>query len=98
MAWIEMHQSLPTHRKTLAVADTLGIEPVLVVGHLACLWMWALDNAPNGNLAGVGTRTLARAAQWKRDADRFVGALTEAGFIEGGMIHDWPDYAGRLLE
>lgn len=98
MAWIEMHQSLPTHRKTLALSDALKIEPVHAVGHLACLWMWALDNAPNGDLAGVGARTIARAAHWKKSADAFVAAMTSAGFIEDERIHDWPDYAGRLLE
>lgn len=102
MAWIEVHQALPTHRKTLALADSLKIEPVVAVGHLCCLWMWALDNAPDGKLGGVAPGIIARAAQWKRAAEPFVSALVSAGFIDqtadAALIHDWPDYAGRLLE
>jgi hypothetical protein len=101
MAWIELHQSLPTHRKTLALADALNIEPVQAVGHLACLWLWAVDNTPNGRLDGVTERTIARAAQWKRDSGALLEALTDAGFLDAApqlLIHDWHDYAGRLVE
>ena len=103
-AWIEVHQSLPTHRKTLAAADALGIEPVRLVGHLCCLWMWTLDNStPEGMLStSVTPRTIARAALWAKDCDDFVEALVGAGFLErsaaGMAVHDWPEYAGRLME
>lgn len=99
MAWIELHQSLPTHRKTLALADELDIEPVQAVGHLSCLWLWALDNAPDGNLEGISDRTLARAAQWSADPAAFREGLANAGFVGNDeKIHDWDDYAGRLVE
>ena len=99
MAWLEIHQSLPTHRKTLALADALGIEPVHAVGHLTCLWLWTLDNAPEGALMDVSSRTIARAAQWRKDADAFVAALVDAGFLDADhYVHDWEDYAGRIVE
>ena len=98
MAWVEIHQSLPTHRKTLKLADALGIEPVVAVGHLVCLWLWALDNArPDGFLMGASPRTIARAAEWRKDPVKFVDALGDAGFLDGAAtLHDWPDYSGRL--
>lgn len=99
MAWIELHQSLPTHRKTLALCDSLGIEPVHAVGHLTCLWLWALDNAPSGDLRGISPRTIARAAMWKKSPESFLAALQDAGFVEAdSAIHDWAKYAGRLVE
>lgn len=100
MAWVEIHQSLPTHRKTLALADALKIEPIAAIGHLTCLWLWALDNAqPDGFMLGASPRTIARAAGWKRDPVVFVDALGDAGFLDGSAtLHNWDKYAGRLME
>ena len=102
MAWIEIHQSLPTHRKTLLAADALGITPVQLMGHMVAFWLWALDNVPDGDLDSISSRVIARAAQWEGAPDQFVDALLSAGFIDetdnGLSIHDWYDYAGRLIE
>jgi hypothetical protein len=98
MAWLELHQSLPTHRKTLMMADALDVQPAHIVGHLACLWLWALDNAQDGVLH-VSPRLVARAAQWEGDPQVFMDALLAAVFLDhDGRIHDWDEYAGRLLE
>ena len=101
MAWIELHQSLPTHKKTLIASDILDIPPVHFMGHVAAFWLWCLDNVPDGNLQGISARMIARAAQWDNDPDKFVDALMEAGFLvqaETLTIHDWHDYAGKLVE
>lgn len=102
MAWIEVHQALFTHRKTLALTDILDLPEVYVAAHLIALWTWALDNAPDGVLH-VRRTIVARACQWSGDADALCDALIEAGFLEAGegdvlIIHDWHDYAGRLVE
>ena len=102
MAWIEIHQSLPTHKKTLLASDALGITPVHLMGHMVAFWLWALDNVPDGDLDNISPRVIARAAQWEGDPEQFVGALISVGFIDetgnGLAIHDWYDYAGRLIE
>lgn len=102
VAWLEVHQTLKDHRKTLAAADELEVEPVHMMGMLVSFWLWALDNAPDGILAGITSRTIARAAQWKGDADRFVETLTASGWLEntenGLEIHDWYEYAGKLID
>lgn len=99
--WIELHQTLPTHRKTLEAADLLNMKPVHLTGHLVTFWLWALDNAPEGSVK-ASPRTLAYAAQWDGDAQLFVDALVAAGFMDregdGYTIHDWREYAGRLLD
>ena len=100
MAWIEVHQSLPSHRKTLAAATLLGIRPVQMTGHLVTLWLWAIDNAPEGNLSSVSPPVISRAAEWPGRPDAFVDALVMAKLLDRAdntlIIHDWPDYAGRL--
>jgi len=102
MAWIAVQQSLLTHRKTMAVADALDIPDAQVIGHLVALWLWAIDNAPDGSLQGVTPRMVARAALWHGDPDQFVNALVSAGFLdqcEGFLaIHDWDDHARKLIE
>ena len=102
MAWLELHQSLFTHRKTMQAAETLDLPEVYVVAHLMALWTWALDNAPDGVLP-TSRRIIGKAAQWTGDPSAFVNALLDAGFLDGGeegqtIIHDWHSYAGRLVE
>ena len=54
MAWIEVHQALRGHKKTLSVRRELKLETeAQVIGHMVCLWMWALDNEPGGDLSGL---------------------------------------------
>lgn len=103
MAWIQVHQQLKDHRKLLAAADELEIEPPYMLGLLASFWLWALDNAPNGSLEGISNRNIARAAQWNKEPDTFVEAMKSAGFLditEDGTleIHDWYEYAGKLID
>lgn len=98
MAWIQIDQALPTHRKTLKLADTLDITPTHAVGLMVTLWLWSLDNAPSGDLGDISSRTLARILQWDGDSNELINAIRSAGFLDGDEIHDWQEYAGRLLE
>ncbi|NPV80817.1 MAG: hypothetical protein HPY52_11160 [Firmicutes bacterium] len=103
MAWIELHQSVWTHRKTLRLAAELEIPSIYAVGHMAQFWCWAIDNVPNGCLINIPPRVIAIAAGWPGDPDTFCRAALAAGFFDddgqGNLsIHDWYDYAGRLLE
>ncbi len=98
MAWIEVHQSLPTHRKTLLAANILKVPSALIVGYLVRLWLWALDNASEGVLAD-DPALFNMIIGW-RGRGSLLHALTEAGFLERSdgtiTIHDWYDYAGKL--
>lgn len=103
MAWIQVHQQLKDHRKLLAAADELEIEPAHMLGLLISFWLWALDNAPTGSLEGINNRMIARAAQWSGDPDSFVAAMAHASLLDeknpGEMeIHDWYEYAGKLID
>ncbi len=102
MAWIELHQTIWTHRKTLVLAAELGIEPDLAVARVVRLWCWSLDNCPDGDLSALPAAVLAAGANWTGDPAVLVDALLRAGFLdrqdERLLLHDWWEYAGRLIE
>jgi len=103
VAWIESHQSLAKHKKLLRLAALLKTNRVQLVGHLHYLWWWGLDNVPSdGYLGDITDYEIAVAAEWEGDPEEFVSALVQAGFIdvfgEERYLHDWHDYAGKLLE
>lgn len=102
MAWIELHQSLWTHKKTILLAAILDIDEIYAAAHMAKLWTWSLDNAPEGDLSNLPSKVIAFGAGWKDDPDQFVAAVVDAGWIdrdgESTLLHDWYDYAGRLIE
>lgn len=102
MAWIEVHQSLPTHRKTRRLARELklnGKDFPKAVGYMVMLWLWAIDNAPNGDLGGIDPYDVADAAEWSGDPEKFMDALKKSGFVDDDMhIHDWDVYIGKLID
>lgn len=99
MAWIELHQAVFRHPKTLAVAEALGIDRFRVIGHLSALWCWALDARPDGG--PLSDRDVRAGAEWTQRKN-LTAALLDAGFLDrrddGLWLHDWTDYAGRLIE
>jgi hypothetical protein len=104
MAWIESHQELGAHPKTQKLARILGLSKPTVVGHLQYLWWWATDYAQDGDLGRFDALDIAIGAEWEGNPDLFVDALIRAGFVdrvdysEDLVIHDWNDYAGKLIE
>lgn len=99
MAWIESHQSLGGHIKLRRLARALNIPKAQAIGHLHYLWWWALDGAPDGDITTLSNDEIAELADWTGDSDVFVTALTDCGWIEKDRkIHDWNEYAGKLLE
>lgn len=99
MAWIESHQELGAHPKLGRLARALGVSRPTALGHLHLLWYWALDYAPSGDISRYRASEIARAAEWEGKPGVFTKALRDAGFLDPGqVIHDWPDYAGKLIE
>jgi hypothetical protein len=102
MAWIESHQQLGSHPKLFRLADLLDVSPATAVGHLHYLWWWSLDYAQSGSFVEFTEAEIARAAQWTpgpdQETDLFVRALRASGFLDDDDLHDWHDYAGKLLD
>jgi len=99
--WIESHQDLRSNPKTRRAARALETTVPALMGHLHCLWHWALDHAEDGDVSPFDADDLADAAGWEGEAQTFVDALTncgpgeKAGFLEpDGLIGD-PDDGKR---
>lgn len=102
MAWVESHQELGRHPKTRRASKLLSVSRAAVIGHLHCLWWWALDFAQDGVLTKFEADEIADACLWDGEPEALVAGLVGAGFldaVEGQLVvHDWGDYAGRLIE
>lgn len=106
--WIESHQSLRSHPKIKKAARIACINEFEMIGRLHCLWWWALDYAPDGDLTNYTDDDIEDAVDWSGERGLFVTALTDCGFNGNGglidvtresrVIHDWHEYGGRLLE
>lgn len=97
MAWIESHTVLLRHRKLLLLATDLSLPPVQLLGHLHALWHTTMEQQEDGNLADWSNQMIAHAAAYSGDADAFVSALQARKWLDGKVVHDWIDYAGRYL-
>lgn len=97
--WIESDQKLRAHPKVRRAARMLDVHQAQVIGHLHCLWWWALDHALDGDVSAFDALDLAEAADWPGDPDTFVKVLLEcgpgdrAGFLEARgdrlYLDDW---------
>jgi hypothetical protein len=97
MAWIEVHQNLPAHRKLLRLKARLNTDTPTAMGCLVTLWLWALDAAPDGDLSALSSRELAEVCGLPpRFRKIFKESLKFSGFLDADdRIHDWEDYTGR---
>jgi hypothetical protein len=104
--WIESHSGLYNHLKTRKAAAALKISQCQLIGHLHCLWWWAIDEAEDGDLSKMDDAAIAMVSQWEGDPNEFVTALRECrktidgdGFItsENKLTH-WQKYTGKLIE
>lgn len=102
--WIELHQEMPRHPKTLDLAQALKLSRREAVGLLVDLWTWGLHCADEyGRLKGVTSEGIAMALDWPiRQSGKLVSALVACGWIDGEekdyRLHDWPDYTSKLSE
>lgn len=95
--WIESHTVLSRHRKVKETARALRIRPAYLIGHLHLLWHAALEQAEDGDLTCWSDEFIAESADFPGDAPQFVRLLQDHGWLDGRLVHDWPDYAGKFL-
>lgn len=108
MPWLPSHQDLREHPKLRKVAVMLGVPRAQAIGHLHCLWWWALSYADDGDLSHYDATDIALAAEWEGDPEAFLTALADCGaggkhgFIERTSdtlaLHDWDEYGGKYVE
>lgn len=103
--WIQVYSNLIRHPKVTNLADNLGLTSkdvgpnVIAAGMLVSLWLWAAQNATDGDLSECSDRAIAEAAEFKRKPSLFVEALMHAKLLdEDRKLHDWDEYATLLID
>lgn len=103
--WIQIYSNLIHHPKTTNLADELGIRSAdanpnaVAAGMLVSLWLWAAQNATDGDLSGCSDRAIAEAAEYKKKPSAFVSALVKARWLdEDRKLHKWEEYATLLQD
>lgn len=103
--WIQVYSNLIQHPKTYALADELKLTSkdaspnAVAAGMVVSLWLWAAQNAPDGDLGKCTTRAIAEAAEYKKKPDAFVDALIKVRFLDPDKkIHDWDEHASMLMD
>jgi len=82
LAWIKSHQTLQRHPKVIIASSMLGVPRIKLIGHLHCLWWWALDFASADGCLGknITKEMIAVAAEFPvKKADLFVESLLHCG-------------------
>src|SRR3990167_7531615 len=101
MAYIESHQSLLNHRKTLRAVALLKLDKHKLIGHLHALWWWGLDNADKDGWLGdtFPEEITAASGFFPKRSDEWVNALVAVRFLDkepdGFRFHNWALYTWR---
>ena len=111
MPWIETHQKLERHPKTLGLATLMGWGLDETLGKLLRFWWWSVDYAEDGDLRRYNAYHVANAMGVVGDqAEKLIMALCDCGGQVGSeefpgfldrepylRIHDWWDTIGPWL-
>ena len=104
MAYAQVKFEIFGHIKTRKTSKALGIKPVHLVGHLAALWAWAIESAPDGDLSDCEPDDIAAAALWEGNPNRFCDQLAANSWLipsernpDRLAINDWFDHTGNWL-
>lgn len=101
--WIQVYSNLVRHPKVTDLADELGLSGshaspnAVAVGMLVSLWLWAAQNATDGDLSKCSDRAIAEAAEYRKKPAALVAALIKTRWLdEDRRLHDWEEYAALL--
>lgn len=100
-----MKTGTSNHPKTAMLANLLGIEKWGAVGVLNCLWEFACDYAPQGDIGKWTDEQIALGMGWARNSREFVQILLTSGWVDAHddpevrlVIHDWKDHAPKYIK
>lgn len=78
--WVPIDQQMRDGTEMIKWRHLTGLPTPTLLGHLTLLWLWALDNAPDGRLPSEGF-IIAAAMQWPGDADTLIHDLIASGLV-----------------
>ena len=93
-----MKRGTPNHSKTRRLAKTLDVPQSHAVGLLECLWHWAAQERPAGDIGRCDDELIADMLYWpEEDAGRLIEALVRCKWLDERrdsrlIIHDWPKH------
>lgn len=103
MAWIESHQGLERHPKTVRLMELMGWNLDETVGKLHRFWWWCVDYAEDGSLDGYNNTQLGSAVgiQGEEKTRVFVENMVTARWLDRKpyfRVHNWWKYIGYFLQ
>ena len=102
MAWIESHEELLIHPKTLDLMNQMRWDINFTIGTLHRFWWWCMKFAHDGDLRHHNASRLAAAVGLPdTQAEKFVEAMIQAEWLDTipyFRVHDWWEYAGPFLQ
>lgn len=89
--------------KFLKLKRALGLSHFATVGLLESTWMFALKNAPRGDIGRHSNEDIACMIEWDGDPDELIDALVKYQWFDRHpdyrlVIHDWSDHAPKWLK
>ena len=103
--WIQVYSNLIRHPKVTKLADKLNLTSkdagpnVIAAGMLVSLWLWAAQNATDGDLSECSDRAIAEAAEFKRKPSLFVEGLIYAKLLDEDRLRgEMKDFYGFAAE
>jgi len=102
-AWVQVYAKLLTHWKTCKLRDELALKGNYeAVGLIVSLWLWAAQNASDGNITNYSARDIADGIGYKKPAGKLMDAFVKCKLIDkgedGSRIHDWEEHAALLMD
>jgi len=100
-----MKRDALNHPKMLDFASRLDIQRSHAIGMLTLLFDFTSQYAPQGDIGKHRDGAIARACEWMGNADEFVTALVESGWIDKSAtpgvrlrVHDWPEHCEQWVK
>jgi hypothetical protein len=97
--YIPAYRSLRKSKKTRRLMSRLNLNKHEAMGLVLDLWMWALTDAPDGDLTAYDAAAIAAGAEWVGDPDRLLVALVDAEFLDHELqIVGWAEGGGKVIK
>lgn len=96
--WIRVEAHEVDSVRVAQLAEALGIDPVMALGHLVALAGQVAEQTPDGHIATVPNVTIERWARWSGRRGEFARAVREILQDGAGFLDDWNESMGKLVE
>lgn len=96
------HLSAFRHVKLKRLCSYLELSAPHALGHMEFLWAYVADCHFDGDISSLTDDDIELAAEWTGPKGVFISGAIKAGFIDrdetGTRIHDWEDWAPRMVK